>query len=90
MARIPMDAFEEGTEIVRVYLAATQAEAQAIEGALDALGIPYAVEVETIAVGGLLSGGERRCAGFWVREGEVDPCADALERAGHVRGLVER
>jgi hypothetical protein len=90
MPRIPMDAFEEGTEIVRVYLAATQAEAADVEAALDAAGASYAVEVESFPSGALLGSAERRFAGFWVREAELDGCADALERAGHRRGLVER
>jgi hypothetical protein len=89
MARVSMDAFEEGTEIVRVYLAASLAEAQAVEAALETTGVAYAVEVETVGTGALLSGA-RSLAGFWVREGELDACADALERAGHLRGLVRR
>lgn len=90
MARIPMDEFEEGTEIVRVYLAGSVAEARAIEVVLDAGGFEYAVEVEAYATGGIMSGPARSGAGFWVRADGVDGCADALERAGHLRGLVDR
>ncbi|HET8538590.1 MAG TPA: hypothetical protein VFL83_01835 [Anaeromyxobacter sp.] len=91
MALVPMDAFEEGTEIVRVYLAATLAEAQAAERVLTAAGVDYAVEVEDLPSRtpfGLL--GTRRGAGLWVRAAAVDAAADALERAGQVAGLVDR
>lgn len=91
MARIPMESFEEGTEIVRVYLAATLAEAQEAERVLSAAGVDYAVEVEVLAsrtVFGL--GSTRRGAGLWVREAILAEAADALERAGCVAGLVDR
>jgi hypothetical protein len=91
MARIDMEGFDEGTEIVRVYLAATLAEAQAIEDALDAAGFEFAIEVETIASPAALGASPpRRAAGFWVTAGDLDACADALARAGHLRGLVDR
>jgi hypothetical protein len=90
VARIEMEGFEEGTEIVRVYLAAGLDEARAVEAALDAAGAEYAVEVETLPSGGILTGAARRGAGFWIRAEGVDGCADALERAGLVRGLVAR
>ena len=90
MARVELEGFEEGTEIVRVYLAGGLDEARAVEAALDAAGAEYAVEVETLPSGGLLSGPARRGAGFWVRADAVDGCCDALERAGLVRGLVDR
>jgi hypothetical protein len=91
VARIAMDAFEEGTEIVRVYLAASLGEAQDVERVLDAAGCEFAVEVEEYASRTALgSGGIRRGAGFWVREAILGPAADALERAGCVAGLVDR
>jgi hypothetical protein len=90
VARVEMDSFEEGTEIVRVYLAAALDEARTVEAALDAAGAEYAVEVEALPSSGLLAGRARRAAGFWVRAGALDACADALERAGLVRGLVDR
>ncbi len=91
MARIPMEAFEEGTEIVRVYLAARLAEAQRVEAVLDAAGLEYAVEVEELASRSMFgSAAPRRAVGFWVRPEAVDGCADALERAGLVAGLVRR
>ncbi len=91
MARIQMESFEEGTEIVRVYLAATLAEAQAVERTLEAAGVDFAVEVETFASPTALgSNAPRRGAGFWVAEGALDPAADALERAGRIAGLVHR
>jgi hypothetical protein len=91
MARIPMDDFEEGEEIVRVYLAAALDEARRVEAALGAAGVAFGVEVETFATRGLLAGGtSRRGAGFWVAAGEADGAIDVLERAGLVRGLVVR
>jgi hypothetical protein len=89
MARVDMDEFGDGTEIVRVYLAASLAEAQAIEGSLDGAGLEYAVEVERLADRTLLSA-SRSGAGFWVRADRLDAAADLLERAGHLRGLVQR
>ena len=47
MPRQPMHQFGEGTEVVRVYLAASLDEAQQAERALDGAGLCYAVEVET-------------------------------------------
>jgi hypothetical protein len=85
-----MESFEEGTEIVRVYLAAALAEARAVEATLDAAGVEYAVEVETFASSSLLANAARSGAGFWVRATELDGAADALASAGHVRGLVDR
>ncbi len=91
MARVPMEAFEEGTEIVRVYLAARLAEAQRVEAVLDGAGLDYALEVEELASGSMFgSGAPRRAVGFWVAPATVDACADALERAGLVAGLVLR
>jgi hypothetical protein len=86
-----MESFEEGTELVRVYLAASVAEAQGIEDALAAAGVEFAVEVEEFAARNLLGLGQsRRGAGFWVREADLDQAAGALERGGHVAGLVKR
>jgi hypothetical protein len=86
-----MDSFDEGTEIVRVYLAASLAEARAIEGALDAAEVEFAVEIEEFASPTALGSNQaRRGAGFWVREADLERAAGALERAGHLAGLVER
>jgi hypothetical protein len=91
MPRIAMDAFEEGEEIVRVYLAASVDEAQAVERALDAAGFEYGVEVETFAARSAFgSGAPRSGAGFWVIEDDLEAIAAALARAGLRRGLVER
>jgi hypothetical protein len=91
MARIPMDAFEEGTEIVRVYLAASLAEAQAVEAALEGAGYEYAVEVEAFPTRAALGPSRPRTgAGFWVRADDLDGCAALLEQGGHVQGLVDR
>jgi hypothetical protein len=91
MGRIPMDSFDEGTELIRVYLAATLAESQQVEQALDAAGLEYAVEVETFASPTALgSNAPRRGAGFWVEAAALDACADTLAGAGLLRGLVGR
>lgn len=89
MPRIALEEFGEGTEVVRVYLAQALAEARAVEEALAASGLRFAVEVEQLPVRSLLGGLSTRTAvGFWVDPAEVAPCAAALERAGHVKGLV--
>jgi hypothetical protein len=86
-----MESFEEGTEIVRVYLAATLREAQAVEGALTAASVDFAVEVEELSSPNTLGlEATRQAAGFWIREEELDRAADALERAGQRSGLVRR
>jgi hypothetical protein len=91
MALVPMEAFEEGSEIVRVYLAASLAEAQAAERVLTEAGLEYAVEVEELGTRTLFGFGSRlRGAGLWVRAEVLDAAADALERAGQVAGLVDR
>ncbi len=91
MAIVPMEAFEEGTEIVRVYLAASLGEAQAVERILTDAGLEYAVEVEELESRTLFGfGARRRGAGLWVRAEALDAAADALERAGHLAGLVDR
>ncbi len=91
MARVEMETFEEGTELVRVYLAATLVEARRIEEALDLAGVEFAVEVEEFASPTALGSNQpRRGAGFWLREADLDVAADALERGGHLAGLVRR
>jgi hypothetical protein len=85
-----MDAFEEGTELVRVYLAATLREARAVEDVIAAAGVDFAVEVEAFATRSVILSGTRQAAGFWIREEDLDRAAGALERAGHVAGLVQR
>ncbi len=91
MAQVPMESFEEGTEIVRVYLAGALAEARAVEETLTAAGVEFAVEVEELASPNALGlKVTRQAAGFWIRTEEVDRAAGALERAGHRAGLVRR
>lgn len=91
MAQVPMEEFEEGTELVRVYLAASLEEARRVEGALGAAGVEFAVEVEDLPVRSLFGWFQaRRGAGFWVRDAELDRAAAALERGGHLAGLVQR
>jgi hypothetical protein len=90
MARIPMAAFGEGAEVVRVYLAQGLGEAQSVEDALEAMAARFSVEVEEIPVTSLLGGvSVRRAVGFWVAEADVETTVAALERGGHVKGLVD-
>jgi hypothetical protein len=89
MARIPMEAFEEGTEIVRVYLAARLEEAQAVEQALDDAGLEYGAEAEDLTPPSAFRA-RRRGVGFWVDAPDADRGVEALERAGLVEGLVRR
>jgi hypothetical protein len=86
-----MESFEEGTALVRVYLAASLDEARGVEDALAATGVEFAVEVEEVSGRSLFGWLQsRRGAGFWVRETELDRAAGALERGGHLSGLVKR
>jgi len=85
-----MEAFEEGTELVRVYLAATLAEGQAVERALDAAGVDYGAEPEPFAAPAALGSRLRTGVGFWVEEPTASPATAALRGAGLVRGLAER
>ena len=89
MARLDMDDFALGTEIVRVYLAAGLSEAKRVEATLDGAGVIYGVEVETlVGSDGLGLRSERSAAGFWVEETVVKTAFDALSKAGLVAGLV--
>jgi hypothetical protein len=91
MAHVSMEAFQEGTEIVRVYLAATLRESHAVEDVLSGVGVDFAVEVEAFASPTALGlSSTRRAAGFWIRDADLDHATTALERAGHVAGLVQR
>jgi hypothetical protein len=86
-----MDAFEDGTEIVRVYLALRLEEATRVESALDLAGVEYGVEVESLVQpDGLGLRTERNAAGFWIREVALDAAEAALLAAGLERGLVRR
>ena len=90
MPRVSEESFEEGSEIVRVYLAGSLSEAQRVEKVLDALGLEYLAEPEQYAAPYALGARTRSGVGFWVVEAALDPAADALERAGLVSGLVKR
>ena len=90
MPRVTEEAFEEGTEIVRVYLAATLNEAKAVEQALDGAGLDYLAETERYAAPAALGSRLRTGVGFWVSAAAVEPAASALEQAGLTSGLVER
>jgi hypothetical protein len=86
-----MHQFGEGTELVRVYLAAGLDEAQAAEAALDGAGLTYAVEVETFLARTILgSGSPRQGAGLWLMEADLDAACAALTSAGLLKGLVDR
>jgi len=90
MARVAEDFFAEGTELVRVYLAATLPEAQAVERALDGAGQDYLLETEQYGAPSALGARVRTGVGFWVASARVDGAAEALERAGLTSGLVQR
>lgn len=90
MARVSEEAFDEGTEIARVYLAASLSEAQAVERALDAAAVDYLAEPEEYGAPAALGSRVRTGVGFWVAEAAVAPAAGALERAGLTAGLVKR
>lgn len=86
-----METFEEGTEIVRVYLALALDEATRVEQVLDGAGVEYGVEVEALdARNGLGFRTERNAAGFWIREPALDAAESALLAARLVKGLVQR
>jgi hypothetical protein len=89
MARIPMEAFEEGTEIVRVYLAARLEEAQARALEPKDAGLEYGAEAEDLTPPSAFRA-RRRGVGFWVDAPDADRGVEALERAGLVEGLVRR
>lgn len=91
MGRVAMEWFEEGSEIVRVYLAASLDEARAVEAALSRVEVAFAVEVEAFVSPTALGwNASRRGAGFWVAAEDLERAADALERAGKRAGLVDR
>jgi len=86
-----MEAFTEGTEIIRVYLALGLEESTAVERALDAAGVEYGVEVETLDMpNGLGLRTSRNAAGFWIREPALDAAEAALVAAKLEKGLVLR
>jgi hypothetical protein len=86
-----MDRFGEGTELVRVYLAASVGEAEAAEAALEGVRLAWAVEVETYLASTILgSNSPRTGAGIWILEADLDAACGALEAAGLVKGLVDR
>lgn len=86
-----MEAFPEGTEIVRVYLALGLEEAGAVERALEGAGVEYGVEVEEVTRPDVLAlRTTRNGAGFWIREDALDAAEAALLAAGLKKGLVLR
>jgi hypothetical protein len=90
MPRVTEETFDEGTEIVRVYLAASLSEAQSVEGALDGAGMRYLAETEEYGAPSSLGARLRTGVGFWVTEADLEAAAGALERAGLTAGLVQR
>jgi hypothetical protein len=90
MPRVSEDAFEQGSEIIRVYLAASVTEAQRVEQVLDGLDLPYVAETEQYGAQWALGARVRSGVGFWVAAAALNGAADALERAGLVSGLVQR
>lgn len=91
MAKQALDEFGEGTEVVRVYLAGALDEAQAAERAMDGAGLTYAVELEEYRTRSILVGSAtRQGLGVWILERDLDAACAALERAGLLKGLVDR
>ncbi len=90
MPRVTEDAFEEGTEIVRIYLAASLGEAESVERVLEGIGLDYLAEAEQFGAPSSLGARVRTGVGFWVAQASVDPAAGALEGAGLTAGLVKR
>lgn len=90
MPRVTEETFEEGSEIIRVYLAASMREARSVEQTLDALGVNYLAEPERYPARWALGLRVRSGVGFWVAEEALEPAASALERAGLKSGLVLR
>ena len=90
MVRVTEETFEDGAEIIRVYLAGSLSEAQSVEQALDAAGVDYLAETESFASPGLLGPRQRTGVGFWVLTAALDAAAEALTRAGLTSGLVKR
>ncbi len=90
MPRVTEESFEQGSEIVRVYLAGSRREARSVEQTLDALGVNYLAEPEPYTARWALGSRVRTGVGFWVATEALEPAAAALERAGLRSGLVER
>ncbi len=90
MPRVTEEAFEEGSQIVRVYLAGSLREAQSVEAVLDGAGVAYLAEAEQYGTPHALGARMRAGVGLWVPEAALDTAADALERAGLLSGLVKR
>jgi hypothetical protein len=89
--RIDLATLDEGTPIVRVYLALKLDEATRVERALDGAGVEYGIEVEPIVQpDGLGLRTERNAAGFWIEEGALDLAEAALRSSGLLAGLVMR
>jgi hypothetical protein len=89
MARIEMEGFEEDGD--RARLPRRHARGGAGGRARSTRRFAYAIELETFASPTALGSNQpRRGAGFWVTADDLVACADALERGGHLRGLVDR
>jgi len=85
MPMVEEDALGGGTP-VRIFLAATVAEARRVETCLDQLGANYFVRVEP--VGRTLFGSVRQGAAFFIDAGQAGAGEDALIRAGLGAGVV--
>lgn len=90
MPRVTEEAFEEGSEIFRVYLAASLGEGRSVERTLDEIGVDYLAEPEPYAARWALGSRVRSGVGFWVTGAALETAASALDRAGLKSGLVVR
>jgi hypothetical protein len=85
MARVEPEAFAE-REVMRVFIAATMAEARLAEEVLTMNGVHYVVQVEPF--GATLFGSPRNGAAFYVEAGQAAYCGAKLTEAGLGIGVL--
>jgi hypothetical protein len=85
MTRVDGDTFDE-EDLVRLFIAATLAEAKEVETLLTGRGVEYVVEVEPF--GRTLFGSPRYGATFYVRSAQARYCGALLLSAGMEIGLL--
>jgi len=90
MAKVAFEDFEDGEEVVRIYLARELSEAKRAEAVLTKKGIEYAVEVEpyVTAMSNILSS-EYKGAAFYVVADQGEFCRRILSEAGLTPGIME-
>jgi hypothetical protein len=85
MARVETEAFAD-RELIRVFIAATLAEALRAENVLTERGVDYVVEVELL--GRTLLGSDRYGAAFYVMLSQARYCGSRLVAAGLAPGVL--